>query len=146
MKEQNSLSTFVVRVGKRKNCEQKFAFCFVLVREKMVEWMRIKRCSDDFNVGWKVSTDQLRHRWIAQKRPVSMLVVPKKCFQHMKQEDNHKRCKMFTLSLWIHLKETPNKDIAQLESFKNSGLVQKRLGGCDEASWDEANISSEQVT
>lgn len=43
VKEQNSWSTFVVRVGKRKNCEPKFAFCFVLVREKMVEWMIIKR-------------------------------------------------------------------------------------------------------
>lgn len=57
----------------------------------------------------------------------------------MKQGNNHKRRQMFTLSLWIHLKETPNKDIAK--SFKNSRLVQKRLGSCG-----EANFSSEQVT
>lgn len=90
-------------------------------------------------MGWKVSTDQLRHRWIAQKRSVSMLAAPKKCFQHMKKGNNHKRCNMFTLSLWIHLKESPNKDIAKLQSFKNSSLVQKCLGSCGEASCDDAS-------
>lgn len=86
VKEQNSLSTFVVRVGKSKNCEQKWAFCFVLVRKKVVGWMRIKTWSDDFNVGWKVSTDQLRHRRIAQKRSVSMLAAAKNVFNAQNKE------------------------------------------------------------